>query len=89
MFVFTNFGKLIYHDLLYLGWESTKNSAVRYQMLVCDNIVSFEGFSVLANGINEFRVKLQEIVLTHHDWPQLNKISESAPLKLFSSDVSH
>ena len=61
-----------------------KNSAVRDHMLVCNNIVSFEDFSVLANGTNDFRIKLQESLLIHRDGPQLNKTSESAPLMLFS-----
>ena len=64
--------------------KSTKNSAVRDHMLVCNNIVSFEDFSVLANGTNDFRIKLQESLLIHRDGPQLNKTSESAPLMLFS-----
>ena len=40
--------------------KSTKNSAVRDHRLVCNSIVSFEDFSVLANGTNAFRIKLQE-----------------------------
>ena len=53
-------------------------------MLVCNNIVSFEDFSVLANGTNDFRIKLQESLLIHREGRQLNKTSESAPLMLFS-----
>ena len=64
--------------------KSTKSSAVHDHMLVCNNIVSFEDFSVLANGTNDFRIKLQESLLIHRDGPQLNKTSESAPLMLFS-----
>ena len=63
--------------------KSTKSSAVR-DMLVCNNIVSFEDFSVLANGSNNFRIKLQESLLIHRDGPQLNKTSQSALLMLFS-----
>ena len=49
-------------------------------MLICDNIVSFEGFSVLADGTNGFRIKLQESLLICRDGTQLNKkTSESAP----------
>ena len=47
--------------------KSTKNSAVHDHMLVCNNIVSFEDFSVLANGTNDFRIKLQESLLIHRD----------------------
>ena len=64
--------------------KSTKNSAVRDHMLVCNNIVSFEDFSVLVNGTSNFRIKLQESLLTHRDGLQLNKTSDSALLMLFS-----
>ena len=64
--------------------KSTKNSAVRNRMLVCKNIMSFEDFSVLVNGTNNFGIKLEESILTHRDEPQLNKTSESVPLVLFS-----
>ena len=64
--------------------NSTKNLAVRDHMLVCNNIVSFEDFSVLANGTNDFRIKLQQSLLIYRDEPQLSKTSESSPLMLFS-----
>ena len=64
--------------------KSTKSAAVRDHMLVCDNIVSFEEYSVLANGINYFRKKLQESLLIHCDKAQLKKSSESVSLMLFS-----
>ena len=47
--------------------KSTKNSAVRDHMLVCNRIVSFEDFSVLANGTNDFRIELQESILIHRE----------------------
>ena len=47
--------------------KSTKNSAVRDHMLVCNSIVSFEDFSVLANGTNDFRIELQESLLIHRE----------------------
>ena len=59
--------------------KSAKNSAVRDHMLVCSNIVSFEHFSVLTNGTNDFKIKLEESLLIHRDGPQLYKTSESAP----------
>ena len=30
-------------------------------MLVCNNIVSFKDFPVLANGTNDFRIKLKKV----------------------------
>ena len=69
-------------------WESLHvqvyQKFCRRDMLVCNNIVSFEDFSVFANETNDFRIKLQESLLIHRDGPQLNKTSESAPLMLFS-----
>ena len=64
--------------------KSTKNPAVCDHILVCNNIMSFEDFSVLANGTNDFRIKLQESLLIHCDGPQSNKTSESTPFMLFS-----
>ena len=49
--------------------KSTKNSAVHVHMVVCNNIVPFEEFSVLANGNNDFRIKLHESLLMHRDGP--------------------
>ena len=40
--------------------KSIKNSAVLDHMLVCNNIMPFEDFSILANGSNDFRIKLQQ-----------------------------
>ena len=64
--------------------KCTKISAVLNHTLISNNIVSFEDFSVLANGTNDFRTKLQESLLIHRDWLLLNKTFESAPLMLFS-----
>ena len=52
--------------------KSTKNCAVRDHMLACNNM-SFEDLSVLANGTNDFRIKLQENLLIHRDGFKLKK----------------
>ena len=57
--------------------KSTKNSVVRDHMLVCNNTLSFEDFSVLANGTNDFKIKLQESLSIHRDGPQLNHLNQS------------
>ena len=62
---------------------TTKNSAVHDHMLVCNDVASFENFSILANGTNNFKIKLRDLLI-HRDGPQLNKTSESVPLMLFS-----
>ena len=64
--------------------KATKDSAVRDHMVVFNNIVTFEDFSVLTNRTNDFGIKLQESLLIHRDGPQLNKTSQSALLMLFS-----
>ena len=38
--------------------KSTKIFVFRDHMLVCNNIVSFEDFSVLTNGTNDLRIKV-------------------------------
>ena len=50
---------------------------MRDDMLVCNNIVSFEDFSVLANGTNGFKVKLLESVLMLCDGSQFKATSET------------
>ena len=50
--------------------KSIKNSAMRDHMLVCNNIVSFEDFSVLAKGANDFRMKMHEILFINRDGPK-------------------
>ena len=67
----TYYGETKHHFKFHV--KSTKNSAVCDCMLVCNNIESFEDFSVLANRTNDFRIKLQESFLIHCDGPQLNK----------------
>ena len=50
--------------------KSIKNSIAHDHMLVCNNIVSFEDFSVLAKGANDFRMKMLESPLIHRDGPK-------------------
>ena len=60
----------------------TKNFTVSDHMIACNNTVSFENFYVLANGSNNFKTKLQEILLIHRDGLQFSKTSESVTLML-------
>ena len=57
--------------------KSIKSPDVRDDMLVCNNIVSFEDFSVLANGTNGFKAKLLESILMLCDGSQLKATSET------------
>ena len=47
--------------------KSTKTSTVLDQMLWCDNIVSLDQFSVLANETNDFSIKMLESALINRD----------------------
>ena len=60
--------------------KSTKNCAVRNRILVCNIVVSFEDFSGLFNGTNDFRIKLQESLLMHRHGAQLKKTHLSQAL---------
>ena len=43
--------------------------STKIPLCVCNNVASFEEFSVLANGTNEFGIKLQESFLILRDGP--------------------
>ena len=68
--------------------KSTKNYAMHDHMLVCNNVVSFEDFYVLANGTNDFRIILQESPLIHPDGSHLKK-HLSQPLLCYSLKTYH
>ena len=59
--------------------KSTKISPVRDDMLVCNSFLSFEEFSVLANGTSGLRVTVKEIFLIHCNGLQFNKTSSQPP----------
>ena len=62
---------------------------MRDHKVVCNNIVPFEDFFVLADGTNDFRIKFLESLSMHLDGQQFNKISESTPSLLFLQGVSY
>ena len=51
----------------YGGLGKNIKSTVLDQMLWCDNIVSLDKFSVLANETNDFSIKMQESTLINRD----------------------
>ena len=66
--------------------KPSKESAIRDYLLNCNNIPSFEEFTILTNGNNKFGLEIKESLLIKRDRPILNKNISSA--KLFRFDNS-
>ena len=60
-----------------------KWTAVKNHMLICDQIVHFDDFKVLASSNSEFHLKIKESLLISRDQPNLNKNEEPLPSCLF------
>ena len=72
-----------------LTFKKTKpstESAIRDRLLNCNNIPSFEEFTLLANGNNKFVLEITESLVIIRDRPNVNKNISSA--KLFLLDNS-
>ena len=67
--------------------KPSKESAIRDHLLNCNNILSFEEFTNLANGNNKFVLEIKESLLIKRDRPVLNKNISSAKLFLFDKDL--
>ena len=67
--------------------KPSKESAIRdhHHLLNCNNILSFEEFTILANGNNKFVPEIKECLLIKRDRPILNKNISSAKLFLFDN----
>ena len=65
--------------------KPSKESAVRYHLLFCDNNPSFEEFSVLAKAFSKFSLEIKESLLIKRDTPNLNRNTSSVELILFDS----
>ena len=63
--------------------KPSKESAIRDHLLNCNNIPSFEEFTILTNGNNKFDLEIKESLLIKRDRPILNKNISSAKLFLF------
>ena len=64
--------------------KPSKESAIRDYLLNCNNIPSFEEFTILAYGHHKYILEIKESLLIKRDRPVLNKNISSA--KLFLSD---
>ena len=65
--------------------KPSKESAIRDHLLNCNNIPSFEEFTILTNGNNKFDLEIKESLLIKRDRPILNKNISSAKLFLFDN----
>ena len=65
--------------------KPSKESAIRDHLLNCNNIPSFEEFTILTNGNNKFVLEIKESLLIKRDRPILNKNISSAKLFLFDN----
>ena len=63
----------------------SKESAIRDHLLICNNVPSFDEFSILAHGNNRFVLEIKESLLIKRDKPVLNKNISSARLFLFDN----
>ena len=64
--------------------KPSKEIAIRDHLLYCNNIPSFEEFTILANG-NKFVLEIKESLLIKRYRPILNKNISSAKLFLFDN----
>ena len=64
-------------------FRSKKSAAIKDNKLICDQLVSFDHFKVLATSNSEFHLKIKESPLILRDQPILNKNEASLPLYLF------
>ena len=60
--------------------KSKKLIAVKGHMLMCDQLVCFDDFKVLASSNFEFYLKIKESLLISRDQPILNKIWSIFPI---------
>ena len=63
--------------------KPSEESAISDHVWNCNNISSFEEFTILANENNKLVLEIKEILLVKQDRPILNKNISSAKLSLF------
>ena len=54
--------------------------------IVCNNVPSFDEFTILAHGHNKYVLEIKESLLIKQDRPVLNKNMSSAKLFLFDNN---
>ena len=65
--------------------KTSRESVIRDHLWNCNNILSFEEFTILTNRNNKFVLEIKESLLIKRDRPILNKNISSAKLFLFDN----
>ena len=65
--------------------KPSKESAIRDHLLNCNNIPSFDEFTILTYGHHKYILEIKESLLIKRDRPVLNKNISSAKLFLFDN----
>ena len=66
--------------------KPSKESAIRDHLLNCNNMPSFDEFTILAYGHHKYILEIKESLLIKRDKPILNKNISSAKLSLFDNN---
>ena len=66
--------------------KPSKETAIRDHLLNCNNILSFDEFTILAYRNHKYILKIKESLLIKHDRPVLNKNISSAKLFIFDNN---
>ena len=66
--------------------KPSKESAIRDHLLHCNNIPSFDKFTILAYGHHKYILEIKESLLSKRDRPVPNKNISSAKLFLFENN---
>ena len=66
--------------------KPSKESAIRDHLLNCNNIPSFDEFTILAYGHHKYILEIKESLLIKRDRPVVNKNISSAKLFLFDNN---
>ena len=66
--------------------KPSKESAIRDHLLHCNNIPSFDEFTILAYGHHKYILEIKESLLSKRDRPVPNKNISSAKLFLFENN---
>ena len=64
-------------------FRSKKSAAIKDHKLICDQLVSFDHFKVLATSNSEFHLKIKDSLLILRDQPISNKNEAASSLHLF------
>ena len=63
--------------------DNNKLTVIQEHLLCCNYSLSFEDFSILTRGSNDFKLKIKDSLLIAREKPILNKVDSSLPLELF------